>query len=540
MAHGKETPRQKMIGMMYLVLTALLALNVSKDILDAFVLVDESLTATTENLTQKTQTIYDEFDKAYQMNRDKVEKWKKYADQVKKEANSLDEFINTLKIKIVQTADGKEAKAVVQNKVKTEGIESKDNTDSPAQVMVGDNNNGEGKILKQKIVAFRELLLSMVDKKDVAIISSIKKNLNTEDPPAKEGATQSWESEHFEHWPLIAVNTIMSKLQSDVRNAEAEITRYLYNNIEAGSFKFNNLEATVIPNSNYIIKGNEYNAEVFIAASDTTKAPTVYIGKVKEIKDAEGRTDYEMVGQYETLSAGKNGRALYKRIGGATGIMRWGGLIELKGTDGTIIRKPFEQEYMVAEPIAVISPTKMNVFYLGVDNPVSISVAGVPADKVTATITNGLIKKSGNSYIVNPGTVGSATVNVSAEIDGKKRQMGAMDFRVKRIPPPVPVVGAGRKGGPIERNVLLVEQGVFALLENFEFEATYKVISFTLSANVRGFNQDAPSTSNRITEQQKSIIKQVDKGARVYFNDIKAVGPDGRTVDLSTLVFKIQ
>lgn len=541
MAHGKETPRQKMIGMMYLVLTALLALNVSKDILNAFILVDESLTTTTETLTHQTGSVYAEFDKAYSMNKEKVEKWKKYADQVKKEANELDAYINSLKVRIVQAADGKKSLAVVNNKIETDKIDSKDNTDSPAQVMVGDNNNGEGRVLKSKIEAFRGHLLAMIDKKETNIINSIKKNLNTDAPAAKEGETPSWESEHFEHWPLIAVNTIMSKLQSDVRSAEAEVTRYLYNNIEAGSFKFNNLEATVIPNSNYIIKGNEYSAEVFIAASDTTQYPKVFIGKTKEIKDASGKVvDYEMVGSYETIDAGKNGRAVFKRTGGSIGPVRWGGLVEIKNTDGTIIRRPFEQEYVVAEPTAVISPTKMNVFYLGVDNPVSISVAGVPVDKVSATITNGVIRKSGNSYIVNPANVGNALVAVSAEIDGKKKQMGTMEFKVKQIPPPVPKV-AGRTGGVIDRNSLLAQQIVVADLENFDFDASFRVISFTVSANVRSFSQDASSNSNKITDQQKTIMKNVNKGDRVYFQDIKAIGPDGKVRDLqTTLFFKIQ
>lgn len=530
-----------MIGMMYLVLTALLALNVSKDILNAFVLVDESLTTTTENLTQKTRLMYDEFDKAYLSNKEKVEKWKRYADQVKKEANELDEYINSLKVKIIQKADSKEAPAVVKNKVLVDKIEGKDNTDSPAQVMVGDNNNGEGKVLKGKIIAFREHLLAMVDKKDVSVINSINKNLNTDTPPAVEGETPSWESEHFEHWPLIAVNTILSKMQSDVRNAEAEITRYLYNNIEAGSFKFNNLEATVIPNSNYIIRGNEYNARVFIAASDTTQDPVVKIGSYREIKDSRGKViDYEMTGSFQTLEAEKKkGYAVFKRPGAGVGPVKWGGLVELKGTDGRVIRRPFQQEYIVAEPTAAISPTKMNVFYLGVDNPVSISVSGVPAEKITARISNGTIRKSGSSFVVIPGQVGTATISVSAEIDGNVRPMGTMDFRVKTIPDPVAKVG-GRKGGAIDKNTLAAQQVVMADLEGFDFDANFRVVSFTVSATIRNFLQEAASTTNKITDQQKTILKSINKGDKIYFQDIKAVGPDGKTRELSTVLFKVQ
>lgn len=518
MAHGKETPRQKMIGMMYLVLTALLALNVSKDILEAFVLVDESLTVTTENFTEKNKLIYDEFDKAYTSNPNKVKKWKDYADQVRKGADDLYKNLNDLKIKIVQTAD-KKTEAVDKQRVHSGKIATKDNTDIPAHIMVGDNNNGEGKKLKEKIKKFRELLISMVDKKDKDVIQSIEKNLDTNDPPAKEGKKESWESEHFEHLPLIAVTTIMSKMQSDVRNAESEITRYLYGRIESGSFKFNKLEPTIIANSNYILKGNEYQAEIFLAAFDTTQTPNIIVdGKALPIT---------------------NGRGIYKVGAGSPGNRKWGGIIQMKSTDGTIIEKPFKAEYTVAEANAVVSPTKMNVFYLGVDNPVSISVPGVPSNKIFPSISNGSIRPSGSDYVVNPRQMGDALVTIVAEIDGKKKPMGSMKFRVKEIPPPVPKV-AGKKFGTIERSSLLAQMVVQADLENFDFDAKYVVTEFTVSANIGGFAQDVTVKSNKISDAQRNIIKSVQKGTRVIFTGIKATGPDGRSRELNDIVLKIQ
>ena len=518
MAHGKETPRQKMIGMMYLVLTALLALNVSKDILDAFVLVDESLTVTTENFSAKNEEVYKEFGQALAQNEKKVRPWKNKADSVRIEANELFNLLNTLKIKIVKKTEG-DSLAIEKHKVSPGKIKAKDNKDVAAEIMVGTNNNGEAKKLKEKIELFRKHLISMVDKKDTGVISSIMKNLDTKDPAATEGEKHTWESEHFEHLPLIAVTTIMSKMQSDVRNAESEITKYLYNKIESGSFKFNKLEPTIIPNSNYILKGNEYQAEVFLAAFDTTQTPTILVdGKPIPIK---------------------NGRGIYTAGGGAPGNRKWGGIIQMKATDGTFIEKPFKAEYQVAEATAVISPTKMNVFYLGVDNPVSISVAGVPGNKVFPSITNGSIRPTGNTYIVNPRQVGTAIVTVVAEIDGKKKQMGAMEFKVKEIPPPIPKVG-GRKFGTIEKNVLLAQMIVQADLENFDFDAKFTVTEFNVSAVINGFTQDVPVKSYKITDAQRNVIRNAPKGSRVLFTGIKAVGPDGKPRDLTDIVFKIQ
>src|ERR1035437_992769 len=304
MAHKKETPRQKMIGMMYLVLTALLALNVSKDILDAFVIVDESITTTTDNFSKKNKLIYQDFDQAFQQNKEKVGPWKNKADSVRKEADELYNLINSLKIKIVKKTEG-DSLAIVNQRVLPEKINAKDNKDVPAEIMVGNTNNGDGKKLKEKIELFRLHLLSMVDKRDSMVIDALKKNLNTEPPKGKEGDKTTWESYNFEQWPLIAVTTIMSKLQSDVRNAESEITRYLYKRIDQGSVKFNKLDAVVIPNTNYVLKGTEYRAEIFLAAYDSTQNPTILIdGRAISVKD---------------------GRGIYSVTGSGTGVRKWGG-----------------------------------------------------------------------------------------------------------------------------------------------------------------------------------------------------------------------
>ena len=553
MAHGKETPRQKMIGMMYLVLTALLALNVSKTVLDSFVLVDNSLTVTTDNFNIQNEKLNEEFAKAAVSNPTKVKPWKDKADEVIKESEELFNYINSLKIEIVRLADGKKAVAVEQRKIRNKNevrvdagkIDNKDNTDKPAQIMVGDNNNGKAKILKNKIIQYRNKLISFTNKKDVGIQSSLNKNLDTADPPAEEGTTESWESYHFEHLPLIAVTTILSKMQSDVRNAESDMLRYLFNKIDAGSIKFNKLEATVIPNSNYILKGNEYKAQVFIAATDTIEKPEVYIGPYKTVVGPDGKVDYEMIGNnYEKVTTEEGGKKVYKRICNTVGKQKWGGIIVLKTSDGETISKNFDIDFMVAETNVVVSPTKMNVLYVGVDNPISISIPSIPDDKITATMSNGIIRRNtqGPGWIANLTSLGNNKTNiiVSAEIEkGRPKVMGSIEFRVRPIPDPIPKV-AGRKGGSIDRNLLMAQMVLNADLENFEFDAQFRVIEFTVSASIHGFLREETSKSNRITDAQKEIFRSANKGDKIYFQDIKAVGPDGKPRDLTTLYFKIQ
>ncbi len=550
MAHKKETPRQKMIGMMYLVLTALLALNVSRDILDAFALVDKGLTKTTENFIGKNNLLYADFKQLSITNPAKAGKLYNEALQVREKANTLYDFIQSLKIRIITAAD-KKTLAVDTTSTKDkkiispEKINTKENMDIPAIIMIGDNNNAEGKVLKNKIIDFKNFILGLIKKDDNGIIGSITTNLNTDDPPAKaSGETPKWETQNFEHLPLIAVTTLMSKMQNDVRNAESEILRYLFYQVEAGSFKFNKLEGTVIANSNYIIKGTSYSANVFIAAFDTTINPKIYLGNYEKIKTSDGETDYRMIGSYDSTSIkvdSKTGKGVYTVGGGSVGTRKWGGLIKMIASDGTTIKRPFSADYQVAEPIAVISPTKMNVFYLGVDNPVEISVAGIPGDKIFPSISNGngAIRKNGKGWVVNPRQIGTATVVVSAEIDKNRKSMGSMLFRVKQLPDPVAKV-ANRTRGGIDKNELAAQQVVIADLENFDFDTKFSVTEFTVFAKVRGFDRDEISHSNKITPAQRELIRSLNKGERVNFTDIKAIGPDGRSREINGIILKIQ
>ncbi len=538
MAGGKETPRQKLIGMMYLVLMAMLALNVSVEVLDAFVVVDEGLTKTTLNFARQNESTYREFAQRYVENPVRVRPWKERADEVKERSDELFNFIQELKQEIVIRAEGENTNAIdEQGMIIGENIRGKENTNPPAQVMLAERNP-KATLLKNSIAEYKEFLLTLVDEEDDGIRQSIETHLDTSDPPPKDGATVSWESHHFYYMPMIASLTLMSGMQADVRNAEADLITYLLNKIDAGSFMFNALEATVIPRSNYIFRGNEFEANVFLAAFDTTQAPEVLIGNFESFEREDGSVDYRMTGRADTLRV-EHGRGVYRIRPGTTGWHNWGGLVRLRSSDGTTISRPFKSEYQVAEPNLIVSPSRMNVFYVGVDNPVEISVPGLPADQIRATINNGTIRRiSGSNYIVLPNRTGEAQVAVTATIDGVTRNMGARQFRVRRVPDPVAKV-AGRTGGNIGRNELLAQLGVIADMENFEFDLTFTVTGFTVSSTQQGFLVDARSNSNRITEGQREIINRAGRNDRVYFEDIVARGPTGEERRLPTISFRI-
>lgn len=523
MGHGKETPRQKMIGMMYLVLTALLALNVAKSVLDAFVLVDEGLIKTTHNFFQKNESLYSDFDAAYQLNPTKVADWKAKSDEVRKRTQELYDLMQEDKKIIVKKSEGDETPAIHDDEVDLALVNGKDNTNVPAEVMI---LNKKGAELKNKITEYKEYLKSLIDDKETyaSLIASLESNLDTEDPPpTKSGELHSWESEHFEHLPLASTITILSKMQSDIRNSESEIVSYLLSQIDAGSFKFNTIEAVVLSNSDYIFKGQEYKASVFLAAYDSTKQPTVQLddGRNLEVKDGKG---------------------IYTAVGNAVGTRTWAGTIVLDGGEGNVIKRDFKRQYQVAEASAVISPTKMNVFYRGVKNPVSISVSGVPKENIEAEITKGRIRRAGNDWEVEagPGPEGEiVSVKVYAKVDNARRFMGSMDFRVKDVPDPIAEVD-GRSQGVIGVGQLTRAGGVTATLKNFDFDLDFTVTEFTVSAVLSGgFTKTEKSDGAKFTPAQVDIMSQVKTGQRVTFENIKAVGPDGKNRTLNSIVLKI-
>lgn len=546
MAHGKETPRQKMIGMMYLVLTAMLALNVSSEVLEAFVLVDNGLSRTTDNYKVKNEKIYTEFDNSMLVNPVKVGPWKQKADEIKSKAREIYDYVQNLKVEIVKASEGDETPAIVDNIVLSEKIEAKSDLDVAAKILIGLEGSGKAYELKRKIIDFREYVVKQIDpEKGAELIKSINGILDTRDPEKKDDGTHNtWESARFEHIPLISVIPQLTKVQVDILNTEAEILNYLLQQIGASDFKFNVLKATVIPSSNVVFQGTDFKAEVFLAASDTTQQPRIYLCRFDSTFNSVTREyDYKPIGGEENIPVDKNGKGQFSRRAGNTGSISWGGLIEMKAPDGTVVRKPFKHSYVVIPPNVVIAATKMNVLYLGVDNPLDISIPGVPPDKVSATISKGSIKLVGSgSYVAQPGAgITSCEITVYAEGEGRRKQaMGTKIFRVKKVPPPFPKI-IGVTGKSVEKNQLAASLGVIAEMPpDFDFELKYKVVGFKLSSTIGGFLQERESTSSRFTEEQKKIINSLRTGNQVAITDVKAVGPSGEVVELTDMVLKIR
>jgi gliding motility-associated protein GldM len=532
MAHEKLSPRQKMIGMMYLVLTAMLALNVSKEAVEAFKKVDKGLTQTIANYTLKNDVIYKEFDRAASENPAKAGKYKTAAYQVKERAEEAFNFIQGLKIEIIKKAErDPETPAIKGNEVIIEEVKRIDDTNVPSEVLIGANENGKANDLKALLAEYRQFLITTLDGKNPTAEEALKKSLNTDDAINADGVKERWENLNFQTLPLVAVICILSEYQVSVRNGETEVLNYLYSQIDASSFKFTKLGATVIPvTSNYVTVGSDYEARVFISATDTTQFPEYTIGDTKLPRDEAGK-------------------GIYKVRATSTGPKKWGGVIALKAPDGSIKSYPFDASYVVGEPNVIVSPTAMNVMYMGIPNPIDVSVPGISPDKLKIRVVNGTFstEKVKNSkgenfkgaWAVKPNAVGqNVQVIVTADINGKPVQYAPYDFRVKRIPDPVAIFG-GKSTGSISRADALAQQGVFAIMPDFDFELNYTVTGFTIFYTDKGMDIEETCSSSNLTPKQKQALNGLTRGKNLMIKDIKALGPDNKTRDLNAIVLKI-
>jgi gliding motility-associated protein GldM len=535
----------------------MLALNVSKDVLNAFNLINEKMHMTNENFIAKNQIVYAALDKAAAENPAKAGEKNRISLEVKKKSQDLIDTLQYFKDLIICTGDGhvysslkknEHNQAMIENPEKPgemvvleEVVNSKDNTDVPAQLMYGDANNGYGsKVLRPLFDEYREFMLSFTglsEHKKEGIEQSLSTHGHEEN-----GVEHPWESMNFEHLPLLAVVTNITQMQNSIRNAEGDVISYFYSSLDASSFKFNKLSPIVIPNSNYVMSGSDYSAQIFLAAFDTTAPPTVEIGSVKKSKGQDGTITYSVDnGKVVKVDTATN-MATYTVRTSATGEKKYEGLIKIKSpsSDDTLVY-PFESEYIVAQPSLVISPTKMNVFYVGVENPVDISVPGIPSNNILPSISGGTITKSAKGgYVVKVRAPGSVKVSVAAKIDGKTKPMGAMDFRAKKVPDPVAKV-AGQKGGNIAASLLKAAKRVDAVMENFDFDLNFAITEFTVSTKTSdGYTIDKKSNSEKITSEQKALLGNVKKGQKIYFEEVKAKGPDGSVRELGTVMFKVQ
>ena len=494
-----------MINLMYVVLMAMLALNVSTEVLNGFSIVEESLKRTTLNATNQNQVIYDDFAVQMKKNPQKVKQWFDKSQHVKQMSDSLYNLADELKLAIVREADGKDGDP--------HDIRNKEDLEAAKQVMLAPGR-GRGKQLYDAINNYRKQMLSMVtsyhQKKMIA------SNLTTDIPKDAMTMGKNWQEYMFESMPAAAAVTLLSKLQNDVRYAEGEVLHTLVSNIDVKDIRVNALNAFVIPNSQTIVRGDKFSAHIVMAAVDTTQVPQIFIG-----------------GKEVHLPGG-----IYETVAGRTGDFTLSGFIQMENGNGELIKRDFEQKYTVVDPSATVSADLMNVLYAGYNNPLSVSVPGVPLNKVQATMSGGTLQPVGpGRYIARPTAVGqNVTITVTSTNTGRAQQMGQFTFRVRRLPDPTPYIAmkddsgspVRYKGGGLSKAQLMAVDGIGAAIDDGILDIAFKVQSFeTVFFDNMGNAVPMVSEGASFTARQKDTFRKLQRNKRFYITRVTAIGPDG-------------
>lgn len=508
------SPRQKMINLMYIVLTAMLALNVSSDVLNGFTRVEAGLRRSNDNVEERNAAILASLKSFSEQNPDKGLPWYEKALEVRQMTEILDNSVDSLKYMIVVEADGSAADVT--------NIRNRDDLEAAAVVMLTPGNR-RGQQLRENIDAYRDYILSLVD--DPVKQANIEHSLST-DPSA---SNTTWEEDRFDNQPVVAAVTHLTKLQNDIRYAEGETLAMLLSNVDAGDVRVNELNAFVIPQSRYVMRGGKYQANIVLAAVDTTQRPTIYVNG-------------KQLG---------NDRGLFETVAGASGNYDYKGYLEVPHGDGTVTRHDFSSSYTVIDPSATVSASMMNVLYLGIDNPVGISVPGVTPSAVSASMTNGSLTRSGDHWVARPAAVGSdAIITVTANMDGRNMEVNRTNFRVRKLPDPTPFIvitdaqgnkeryRTGARGIP--KSQLLVSPGLEAAIDDGILDIDFKVTSFqTIRINAEGNAFTENSDGATFSQRQKADFQRMRRGQTFFITNVQAIGPDGITRTLAPIEIKV-
>jgi gliding motility-associated protein GldM len=570
MAGGKETPRQKMIGMMYLVLTALLAMNISKDVLNAFIQINRGLVKNSANSEERADATLGLLDNW--SDKEKARPFQDKAHEMVDKADALVKHIVEMKAHVLACSakgspdgSGFEEYIVDGHLIDIgdkEKVSKPDENQNTTGMLIGDEpaspKNGPW-----SAVELREKLTAFSDECQNLAVTDLKGNVHTladrapeaksliantfafaDIPSSEKGEPdEKWETALFYHTPLAAVIAHLSKIESDVILVKNTILNFLASSINASDLKFSDVTVAVVPKQSYILKGDSFVAEIYLAAYNKASKTKVYMGG--EVGDGAKPEVFDYSGK-EAIVSGSDGKCKFKINESALGSHSHKGVIVYQDADGSDKAIPFIiPPFTVGEAALVVSPTAMMVFYERVDNPVEISVPGVDASQLSVSMSGGSISpKGGGNYVVMP-TNGSkdATINVSATINGKQVSMPGKQFKIKKLPDPTPSFqGKNHMTTTISRGDATAASAVFASMgADFVFQGIpVSINGFTMTVASAGkITPEMRATGGALTSEMKTALSKVKTGDKIYVERIEA-SVAGERRPLPSISLKVQ
>lgn len=502
---------------MYLVLTALLALNVSSEILAAFRTINKSIGRSNQSITKKNDDKYHIFEESMKIEseRDKVKPFYEKAQQVRAASEKLISYLESWKKRVVTRSGGYRDSTTGEI---TNESDLHASTDMLVEAKGGDT-------IKSELERYRMDLLKIVG---VDTSSAFAKALPLKiEEAAKSDANPKgeWSAGNFYNMPVIAVVTLLSKFQNDIKNSEAMIIDQLFEQIHALDFKFDAFQAIAVPKNSYLLEGQKVEAEISLAAYNKSVNPTVTSSSGRVVSVEQG------VAHWEGTASGK-------------GLQTVKGVVSLD-MGGKIEQRPYEFKYMVGTTGASIQLDKMNVFYIGVENPITVSAAGYSMEDISLSIPGADIAPGASlgRYNITVKEQGKVTAVINAKTDNGLKQVGAMEIRVKMIPDPIAEVGGKSGSFMLNAGVVKVLPGIVAALKQFDFEARFVVTKFNFTYLQKRQDPIGPIpvtgplfSSNK---QVQDILNKCKAGDKIFLDDIKAIGPDKRPRSLAPIIITV-
>lgn len=515
-----KEPRALMIQLMYLVLTAMLALNITREVLNAFQTINTSIVKSNSTVTQKIEDFYRMFDaeEAKPEETDRVKPWNDRAKRVRQLSNEMTAYLEGLKDTIVNRAGG----WVLNERTNMQEPKNMEDIDVATKYFV---EGPHGDALRAKLQKFvDDVVADIPDEEDKkAILANIPLDLD-DFPPSEDNRTGSWSRGTFQNVPVVATVTILSKFQSDVINAESGVVEYFFSKINDSIIKIDEYMPVAVANTGYALPGEEITATITLAAYSKNMKPTITSNR--------GNVTVE------------NGVGTIKFRAAGTGKQTLQGTIQMPFR-GTTKSYPYTLDYYVGSTGGSLQLDKMNVFYIGVANPVTVAASGYDIADVQLVIPEASeIKPKGNGQFDVFVTKQNPKEGIPYTIRGKNKsggfdEVGTGRVRVRYLPDPVAMLGSNSKGGKYNADELRVQRGPYAKLDS-EFDATFNIVSFTLVLIGKdGFANRANITGTIFTDEAKALLNRARAGDMVIIQDIKARGPDGRTRDLNSLTYTL-
>jgi gliding motility-associated protein GldM len=509
-----KEPRQLMINLMYLVLTAMLALNVSAEIINAFFSLNKGIKDSNEIVAGSNASMKDAIDEQVKVNPAKNGPFRDQATKVISITKDFESYVNDLTSQLITKAGGLDPKHSDGRPVKYK------DKDIPNQIFLA---GGKGAELEAKIKATRDALLSTIT--DPAKRADLTKKIALQVDSIPLGSeAKTWVDLKFAHMPVAAVMPTLTKCIADAKTSETALLNYFMDEVSGKKeIKFDRFKVAIAPKKAYLIRGDKFEADVYLAAFSSNPGQDVSISV-----NGSGLGLKEGVAHYETTPS-----SIGKQTVKASASIRNPATGQVTSTTG-------EFEYEVGEKSATISAEKMNVFYIGVTNPIAVSAAGISSNSLKVSGSGCSVSRvDANNYNVTATSPGEAIITVS----GEGGFTATKKFRVKLIPDPVAKYGAGKasKGGVIGSGEMAAFNGIRAELENFDFDAKCSIQSYVMVHVPKREDPRQANVTGAISGEATRLTSSAKPGDTYNIMNIKGRCPGDQIArDLGSMTFFVR